>query len=597
MQMNHQTHIAVLRSWWVFLLMGPTMWLSAQPKGPVTFTAAADARQVVIGSYFDISFTLKNDDGEHFKPPSFSGFTLLSGPNRSISTSSINGRWSRELVYSFTLQPKKIGRYEIPGATIKVRGKTMTTNKVNIEVVKGKSGATSQDDLQTKISEQVFIRAVPNTDEAYIGQQILLDYKIYTTLDIETYNLISESEYPGFYAEDIRRVSSGVVREVINGIEFSTKILKRVALFPQQAGALTIDPLNMRLAIVSDDNRKRRRSFFQTRSLTPVNVQSDPVTINIKRLPPGAPQTFTGAVGKYFMGIIASRNNITTDEAIALTMTISGDGDVKQVQPPPINIPKVEVYDPRVINEKSEEINSQIASEKVIEYLLLPIEPGRYNIAPEFTYFDTDSLKYITLKSSDNFFDVKKGIDRKYTPEPETTNDLANARIRDIQTATILRKKKKPFIASPIYWSLMALPLFLFGGVLLYRQKQIRQDRIDPSIRRRQQAAKIAQKHLATSKQFLEQNDPRSFYDEISRASLGYIGDKLSLPTADLRKHNIAEKLRQLGVSEHRIDPFIELLVVCEGALYGGMANIASMKQTYQTAAGIIEGIEGELNT
>ena len=119
------------------------------------------------------------------------------------------------------------------------------------------------------------------------------------------------------------------------------------------------------------------------------------------------------------MNLVASRNNITTDEAIAMTMTLTGNGDVKQVQAPPINIDKVEVYDPRVINEKTEERNSQLISEKVLEYLLLPKEPGRYNIAPEFTYFDTDSLKYITLKSSDRFFDVKKGINRKRVVEPE----------------------------------------------------------------------------------------------------------------------------------------------------------------------------------
>ena len=287
-----------MKSTLLTLLLCFALTLAAQPKGPVTFTASADARQVVIGSYFDISFTLKNGDGANFQAPAFTGFTVLSGPNRSISTSSINGRWSKELTYSYTLQPKKIGRFEIGVGTIKVNDKIMRTNKVAIEVVKGKSGATSQEDLQTRIAEEVFIRAVPSTAEAYIGQQILLDYKIYTTLDIETYNLISESEYAGFFAQDIRRTNGGVVREVINGVEFSTKILKRVALFPQQAGALTINPMQMRLAIISDEDRKQRRGFFQSRSLTPINVETEPVKINVRPLPNGAPETFTGAVGK-----------------------------------------------------------------------------------------------------------------------------------------------------------------------------------------------------------------------------------------------------------------------------------------------------------
>jgi len=42
--------------------------------GPTTFTTSADARQIVIGSYFDVSYTLMNANGENFKPPSFDGF-------------------------------------------------------------------------------------------------------------------------------------------------------------------------------------------------------------------------------------------------------------------------------------------------------------------------------------------------------------------------------------------------------------------------------------------------------------------------------------------------------------------------------------------
>ena len=566
--------------------------LFAQPKGPMTFTASADARQVLIGSYFDISFTLKNGDGENFRAPSFNGFTVLSGPNRSVSTSSINGRWSKELTYSYTLQPKKIGRYEIPGATIKVNNKLMSSNKVVIEVLQGKSGATSQEDFQSRIAKEVFIKAVPSVEDAYIGQQILLDYKIYTTLDIETYNLLTESEYPGFFVQDIRRIKAGVVREVIDGVEFSTKTLKRVALFPQQAGAITIEPMQMRLAIVKEEDRNKRRGFFQSRASTPVNVQTEAIKINVHSLPEGAPATFTGAVGKYFMSMTSSRNNITTDEAIAITMTLTGNGDVKQVQAPPINIVNVEVYDPRVINEKSEEVASKMVSEKVVEYLLLPKKPGRYNIAPEFTYFDTDSLKYITLKSSNNIFDVKKGLNRKRTPEPEVENPLAKANIRGIEEEIALNKKGATFLGSPLYWILMGLPLFFFGGVMFIRQKQIREGNIDQSLLKRQKAAQVAKQQLTTAKKFLDKNDSRSFYNEVSRASLGYICDKLSMPIADLSKHNIEEKLQDLKVSSGRITPFINMLKTCEMALYGGMDNTAAMQETYQKAADIIGGIE-----
>ncbi|MFK7806798.1 MAG: BatD family protein [Saprospiraceae bacterium] len=561
-------------------------------NGPVTFMASANARQVVIGSYFEVSYTLMNANGENFKAPSFEGFTLLSGPNRSISTSSINGRYTRELIYTYTLQPKKIGTYTIKGATVMVAGKKMTSNAVKVQVLKGKEGASSQADFQKRIEKEVFIKAVPSTPEAYIGQQILLDYKIYTTLDVSTYNLISESEYDGFFMQDIRRIGTTSSREVIDGVEFTTQIIKRVALFPQQAGALTIDPMQMRLAIVREEDRNKRRGFFQMKRTVPVVVETPPLTINVRRLPGNAPPTFTGAVGKYFMTVAASNNNLTTDESITLQMTFTGDGDIKQVQAPPILIDNIEVYEPRVISENSEEMQSRIVAKKVIEYLLLPQEAGRYNIAPEFTYFDTDSLRYITLKGSDNIFDVKKGVKRKAVVVQEEEDPFANAVLKPLKKNTSLSKKGSSFFASLLYWILMVIPLFVFGGVVAYRQKQLREGNVDQVLLRKQRAAKVAKEQLATAEQFLKNNDSRSFYNEVSHAALGYISDKLNMANADLSKGNIKEKLIELNVPQERIEPFIEMLKTCERALYGGMNNAAAMQETYDKAAGIIGGIE-----
>jgi BatD DUF11 like domain len=566
-------------------------------SGGVTFTASADARQVLIGSYFDVSFTLMNANGENFKAPSFDGFNLLSGPNRSISTTSVNGRYSKELIFSYTLQPQKTGVFEIDGATVMVNGKLMTTNKIKIEVLKGKSGATSQSALESNLEKDVFIRAVTNVEEAYIGQQILLDYKIYTALDIETYNLMAESEYDGFFMQEIRRANGAISREVINGVEYSTKILKRVALFPQQAGAMTIDPMEMRLAVVRKEDANKRQGFFQRRNSIPLIVKSPPLKINVRPLPAGAPPTFTGAVGKYHMNVVASRNDITTDEAITLTMTLTGNGDLKQVQAPPILIDKVEVYEPRVISEQAEEVNGNIVSEKVVEYLLLPQEAGRYNIAPLFTYFDTDSSKYVTLKASDNIFDVKKGVKRKPVQPVASEDPLANADIKGLKTQANLSKKGSIFFGSVPYWILLLLPVGIFGGVVAYRQKQLREGNIDQSLLRRQRAAQVATKQLAAAAQFLENKDSRAFYNEISRASLGYISNKLNIATADLSKHNIKEKLEELYVPSERITPFIDMLKTCEMALYSGMDNAAAMKDTYDKAAGIIGGIEEGLTT
>ena len=93
----------------LFYLIAPLFALAQQ----VTFEAYSDTRQTVLNSYIEVSFTLKNGDGNNFKAPSFNHFTVISGPSRSVSTSIINGVVSKELSYIYTLQPKKMQIYNI----------------------------------------------------------------------------------------------------------------------------------------------------------------------------------------------------------------------------------------------------------------------------------------------------------------------------------------------------------------------------------------------------------------------------------------------------------------------------------------------------
>jgi len=133
----------------LFLVLASTGLLAQQP---VTFTASTDARQVVVGGYFEVSFTLENGQGNDFRPPAFKDFNLLSGPSQSISTSSYNGKWSRTLTYSYNLQPKKIGKFTVGSASINVDGKKYTTKPIRVEVVKGKNNtATTQQELEEQI--------------------------------------------------------------------------------------------------------------------------------------------------------------------------------------------------------------------------------------------------------------------------------------------------------------------------------------------------------------------------------------------------------------------------------------------------------------
>ena len=221
---------------------------------------------------------------------------------------------SSELSIGYTLKPRRVGNLKIEPATIVVNGKKMKTERVTVEVLQ------NSDNLQNGGSrEEAFVRAVPSEAEAFVGQQIILDYKLYTQVDIDSYNVLEESGYPGFYAEDVRRYDFRAVKELVNGVEYTTKVIKRVALFPQQSGTLTIDPLHIQLGIVEGNNR-RSNSFFFNKKVKRMPVLTDELSIKVKPLPPDAPPSFSGAVGDFQISTSVNRGNLTTDDGIKFSI-------------------------------------------------------------------------------------------------------------------------------------------------------------------------------------------------------------------------------------------------------------------------------------
>ncbi len=561
-----------------------------------TFTVSSDAKEVVLGGYFEVSFTLANGNGTGFKAPRFDAFNLLSGPNRSSNMVIVNGQMSKKEVYSYTLQPKRIGNFPIPPASIKVKGEVLKTEIIYVKIVKGKTpNANTQGDLIDQLKEQIFIKAVPSTSEAHIGEQISLDYKLYTTRDVENYNMISESEYSGFFAQEIR-YNNPVIKEVIDGVQYSTKVLKRVSLFPQQAGALTIEPMVMELGVSMETQPKKRRSFFYSPLVTRFKVETDLNKINVRPFPSDAPPTFSGAVGKFQMTSSISRNQLSTDDALSVKMNITGDGDMRQVQAPELAVSEnFEVYDPKVNDEKTQESRGRVIGSKAIEYLLLPKEPGDFNIQPAFTYYDVDSSKYITLRSSPFKLKVIKGKNYGKKIDLTAIENPSLGEIRNIHTGGKLYSANRHFTGSGIFWTLFSLPFLLLGGVVVTKQVQASRGPVDLDLLRQSQARKVATQRLSGAKTFLDQEKPRAFYDEISKGLYGYIGDKINIPLSEMGKDNIRQQLESLQVSGETCDRFMGVLSTCEMALFAGKDNATAMQESYDTALEVVVKVEEEI--
>lgn len=562
-------------------------WCFAQ----VVFKAQTDTRQTALDSYFEVQFVLTNARANDFQPPTFNGFHIMSGPNRSISTSIINGEYSSNTTFSYILQPTKLGMLTIGSANVKADGKLMKTEPLRIEVLEERS--------KTKVSspkahgQEVFLDVEIPVKKIYLGQQIPVNFKLYTITNVNSYNILIEPDYQGFYAEEVRRFLSNAAQEVVEGTTYTTKVLKRMSLFPQQTGKMTIGTMEMQVGIVKGRLRDPR-DFLFTPDMTRLNISSEPAIIEVLPLPSNAPNSFSGAVGKFTYSIYIPNTDISTDDALSIQVTITGNGDLKRIQAPKLDLGEnFEIYAPKVKEEFMQEAGDEFQGRKIFEYVVLPRQAGNYSIKVPFSYFDPEQEIYVTPSSEQYVVNIRQGTSVKALSVAPTTN-LEND-IRHIKAINNLQRPSTFFYGTLTFWGLMGMPLLLLLGAMAYKQVQKQQEAIDPLVLKNRQAQKLAQKHLQVAKEHLQTNNSRAFYDEVSKALLSYVNDKLNITNSALTKHNVVDRLASLNVPQLEIEQFMKLMQTCEMAIFARKDNVEDMQKNYDDAVNIIVKVEAAI--
>lgn len=566
----------------LFYLLFLTGSLAAQQA---IFTASADARQVTLNGYVDVSFTLENVEGTNFKPPAFKNFKIASGPSQSSQMSIVNGQVSRKITYGYTLVATKIGKTTIGSATVRAKGKTIKTRPFVIEVIKGKPAAKSADGSDRP---NIYVKLELSDSTVYIGQQITAKYMLYTQQDVSSADFRSEPTYEGFYAKRVRNLNDRATRVVIDGVQYTKKALRTMAIFPQQKGTFTFDPVPINLGLPIKDGR--RNSFFFSTRTKPFMTNTDAVTVKVLDTPPNAPSSFSGAIGKYTMTSSIDKSSITTDDAVTMKMHIRGVGDGKFVEAPVQTNPAFDIYDPNVIQDESTERGDEIRVDKVFEYLMVPVKKGAFYVRPEFTYFDIDSNRYMTLYSQNSRVNVVQGTGSRAALNIDK-DDLGD--LMPFISSTNLDKTGGHFFGSPLHLTLVGFPFLSLLGLVFYKRKLLKEAAIDPTLKRQSAARLLAMRRLETASEAKTKADQRLFYEEVNNGIYGYISDKYLVAPADLNQAHIEQVLIKENVSAEQITLFKDLIKTCQQALYAS-TQAEDMSGVYDQAVYLIAGIEGE---
>ncbi|MEI6488691.1 MAG: BatD family protein [Bacteroidota bacterium] len=582
------------------------------------FTATASKTKVAVGETFQLTFSL-NANGTNFKMPALNEFDVYSGPNQSTSMSFVNGAMSQSITLSYIIAAKKEGKVTITPASVIVNGANVQSNSLVIEVVKGGTTTNPNQNSQNQqqnpsspsnegIGDNLFVRTSVNKTKAFQGEQITVTHKVYTRYQLRGFQDIKFPDYTGFWSQDVpsNNQQIQVSNENVDGVVYSVAELKKTFIFPQRSGKLQIEPMKVEVVVRKQSNKRPRDIFDQFfgggYEDATYSVKSKPIIIEVTPLPEAnKPANFAGAVGDFSFKAEVNKDKVKANDAINLTVTINGKGNIKLVDPLKINFPEdFETYDAKTKDNISTTA-SGVSGSKTFDYLAIPRHEGDYKIEPiSFSYFDPEKKQYITLPSPEFKIHVDKGKDgdsgaNVFNPRSKEDVKVLGNDIRYIKTKNIqLMPRGNYFFGSAAFYLLLIIPFFLFFLFIFIRRKHIEKNNDSVAVKSRK-ATRMAKKQLVLAEKHLNANNKEQFYVEIFKALHGYTGNKFNIPTANLNKDNIADSMRQREISEATIQQLMSTLDNCEFAHYAPSAASGDLKGIYNNTVELITKIENEI--
>ena len=604
------------------------MTLRAQDDPKLTVSSK---KQVVVGERFQVVFEA-NAEGKGFSAPSFDGFTVVGGPftSSSSSFSMVNGSMSHTVknTYTYALQAYKEGTFHIGSASLTVKGNKISSEPFDIQVLPDdgsyattSSGGTSsgsnqgsQNTNDPQVSgKDLFLKVLPTKKAAYVGEQIVLTYKLYTKVPVSSLQVDKMPSYAGFWTKDISDNNNGSLRqssEYVNGMEYTVAEIQKIIVVPQRSGKLNIDPMSIECIaqIRTESNRRQSNDPFDiffndpffNRNIANVKkeLSTSALTIDVKNLPEnGKPVSFAGAVGNYNFKSDIDKTELRTNEAFTLTLTVSGAGNIELLQmPEPVFPPDFEVYDPKITT--SPNITAQgLSGTKKAEYLVIPRRAGSFILSPvEFSFFNPANGTYTTLNSDSYAVHVEKGSGDEgeggiYASNQEGIKYLGSD-VRHIMTGDPhLKNRNSAFFGTAPYFVVLLAMLLIFI-ILLLISKNREQSKQDVAANRNKKATKVARGRLKKADQYLKVKDQNNFYIEMSQALWGYISDKLGIEQSKLSMDTVSEAMKEKNVPDDLTQQFVDTLNSCEFARFAPGNAEEKMGDLYEKGIDVITKAE-----
>jgi hypothetical protein len=562
----------------------------ALAQDDVTFTASVDRNTISTDDLLTLQLTLAGSFRGVNQPqlPPLDGFAVV-GSSQSSQFSIVNGKMSSQVVFTYRLQPTKVGALTIPAIAIQIGGQTYQTEPVAVEVTQGSAPQAQQPDTEapadttapTELAGQnLYVEADVDNEAPVVGQQIIYRFRFYQAISLFNQPSLNWPDFTGFLHYDL--TPNNQYYQHVEGREYLVTEVRR-ALFPTVPGETTLAPSTL---TIPGDMFNRG-----------VELQTNPVSVDVRPLPEGAPEDFAGSVGQFEIEAWVDPTESRVNEPVTLFVRVTGAGNVDVLPDPTEGAEEAltgwRVYDPQVTTNVGQE-GDVIRGEKLFERPLVPRTDGELTI-PSFglSFFDPAEGAYRRVETEPLAVRVAPGEAQAPGPVLVGKQDVVvlASDIRHIKPAPpALATDRTSLLAQPLYWVGWGLPLLAVVGTWLWDRRR-RYLEHDVAYARAQRARRLARQRLSEARKLVE-TDQDAAYAAVARALTAYLGDKCNLPAAGLTRDTIQRTLTECSVPDEATDRLLACLDWADSGRFAPAAAGRDVSELVQEAEEIITELE-----
>ncbi len=543
--------------------------------GQLSFKTVAPQKSILEHESFQVQYILQDaKKAGLITPPQFKGFRVVSGPYLYYGTVSTSR--GDQLLHNvvYTLEPVRAGVFIIHGASVIVNGKTVRSNDVQVDVItkeEARKESEKEDrtvnseyflrpgeDPQKKITENLFVKVMVSKRDCLVGEPVVATFKLYSRLQSKSDIMKNPGMY-GFTVFDmINLADREVYAEKINGRTFDVHTIRKVQLYPLQAGTFTIDPMEIKnrvefsVSAVSKHTEQEivegvlsgetSDTYLPGTEMFESSTSTEPVTIRVKPIPEkNKPPIYNGAVGSFSIKSRISKQEFYLNEQGSLRVTISGKGNFTQLDAPIVRWPEgIESFDPRV-DDDLDKMNVPLTGERSFDYPFVGVKPGAVRVMPiEFSYYNSSENRYEIIKTDTLDVFVKD----KVSPE----------KIKESQSAISAKTN------SPIW--LILISVILIAAILLAwkikeRNKKRRSEiTMAPQIKGPEPISII-----------IDDQDP-AFYSRLYFSLWKFAGEKFNLSGSSMSKDILESAMKNANLPADLSRAFLKLVRQSEAGMY-----------------------------